>query len=99
MFGAHQTDYFRNCTSAESGSTRVVAPLAAIGLDAATGQGKSQFSLRQAKYFPVPPGGFSIGPGTSSRTIGKRNTFRPRLRCSSEGGDFLNPITSGPLMT
>ena len=50
--------------------------------DAATGHGNAEFSLRHAKYLPVPPGGFSIGPGTNNRIIGRRKNFCPRLNPS-----------------
>lgn len=50
------------------------------GREAAAVQGISQ--LRHAKYLPVPPGGFSIGPGTKRRIIGRRKNLWPRLKPS-----------------
>jgi hypothetical protein len=88
-----------NCISMPSGCAfRQSVNLAPTGRDAATAHGKSQLSLRHAKYFPVPPGGLSIGPGTINRIIGNRKNFRPRLKFSS-CGNFRNPATNGPLIT
>ena len=81
MFPKHRSlDHLCNDINAEFGSNRTSAPLATAGLDAATVHADGLSSLRHAKYFPVPPGGFSIGPGTNSRMIGSRKNLCPRLK-------------------
>src|SRR6185437_7376221 len=68
------------------------------GRFAAWGHASEHSSLRQEKYLPVPPGGFSIGPGTNKRMMGNRRNFWPRLK-SSRGGNFRNPAINGPPST
>jgi hypothetical protein len=73
-------------------------PLVIAGREAASGQAREQFSLRQAKYLPVPPGGVGIGLGTKRRMSGSRKNRWPRLKFSA-GGKRRNPSTSGLLST
>jgi hypothetical protein len=73
-------------------------PFKIAGRFAACGHDNEHSSLRHAKYLPVPPGGFSIGPGTNNRIIGNRKNFCPRLK-SSRGGNLRNPAINGPPIT
>jgi hypothetical protein len=74
-------------------------PFAIDGREAADIQGAEHSLVRQAKYFPVPPGGFSIGMGTKSLMTGNRKKRCARVRGSLGGGSFRNPCTNGPLIT